>query len=47
MSEQVIKLFGYGLRYFNDAWNIFDMIIVIATILGIILGEYSSYSFGP
>lgn len=37
-SETIIKLIGYGHRYFNDAWNIFDMIIVITTIVGIIMG---------
>jgi len=45
--EFLIKYIGYGKRFFYDSWNIFDMVIVIVTIIGIIMGQYSSYSFGP
>jgi Ion transport protein len=37
-GEFVIKVIGYGERYFKDGWNIFDMIIVILTLLSIIYG---------
>jgi hypothetical protein len=35
--EAVIKLSGYGYRYFKDAWNTFDFIIVIVSIIFIII----------
>ena len=45
--EFIVKYIGYGKRFFYDGWNTFDMVIVIVTIIGIIMGQYSSYSFGP
>ena len=45
--EFVIKLIGYGSRFFIDGWNIFDMVIVFVTIIGIILSSVSSVSVGP
>ena len=33
-----VKIIGYGERYFRETWNIFDMVIVILTIIGIIIG---------
>ena len=45
--EFVIKIIGYGHRFFIDGWNIFDMIIVFVTILGIILSSVSTMSVGP
>ncbi len=38
---------AYGNRYFIDSWNIFDMVIVIATIIGIILSATASSTIGP
>jgi hypothetical protein len=35
--EMVLKLIGLGRVYFLYSWNIFDMIIVIATDLGLLL----------
>jgi hypothetical protein len=35
--EMFLKLIGLGSAYFNVAWNIFDMTVVIGTDLGIIL----------
>ena len=35
--EMFIKLLGLGCGYFDQAWNIFDMIVVIATDIGFIL----------
>jgi len=45
--EFIIKVIGYGERFFIDSWNIFDMVIVFVTILGIILSSVSSTSVGP
>jgi hypothetical protein len=45
--ELLIKLIGFGWRYFRDPWNIFDIIIVIASIVGIILNQTTDDSFGP
>lgn len=40
-GEFMIKIIGFGRRYFKDSWNIFDMIIVILTLVSI---AYSSAS---
>ena len=45
--EFIVKYVGYGKRLFYDGWNTFDLVIVIVTIIGILMGQYSSYSFGP
>jgi hypothetical protein len=47
-SEFVIKIIGYGMRYFKDSWNTFDMIIVVLTLVSIAYGSNSSNSsIGP
>ena len=33
--EFLIKFVGFGYRYFRDAWNTFDMIIVVLTLISI------------
>ena len=35
--EMILKLIGLGSIYFHASWNIFDMVIVIASDLGLIL----------
>jgi hypothetical protein len=35
--ESLIKIIGIGSRYFKDRWNIFDFIVSIISILGIIM----------
>lgn len=35
--EMILKLVGLGNMYFKEGWNVFDMIIVIATDLGLLL----------
>jgi len=35
--EMILKLIGLGKVYFFSTWNIFDMVIVIATDFGLIL----------
>jgi hypothetical protein len=42
-----MKIIGYSVRFFLDPWNIFDMIIVILTLLGIIISSTVNSSFGP
>jgi hypothetical protein len=37
LTEAFIKIVGHGKAYFKEGWNIFDLIIVIASIIGIIL----------
>ena len=37
--EAVVKIIGFGMRYFKDSWNVFDLVIVVITIIGIILSE--------
>ena len=37
ITEFFIKFIGYGERFFKDSWNVFDMVIVIFTIFGIII----------
>lgn len=45
--ELVMKIVGYGYRFFLDSWNIFDLTIVILTISGIIISSFSNSNFGP
>jgi len=46
-AEFFIKIIGYGQLYFREGWNIFDMVIVILTIIGIIIGQSSDLDVGP
>lgn len=47
-GEFILKLIGYGKRYFSDPWNNFDMIIVVLTLISIIYGQSSSNNqLGP
>lgn len=39
--EVSIKIVGYGLRMFKDSWNIFDIVIVLTTLIGIIIKSSS------
>lgn len=45
--ELIIKLLAFGKRYFKDPWNVFDLVIVVFTIVGIILGYSFNTSLGP
>jgi hypothetical protein len=42
--EMVLKLLGLGSHYFDSAWNIFDMIVVILTDAGFVITAYVSGS---
>ena len=35
--EMFLKLIGLGNMYFKEGWNIFDMIIVILTDIGLLV----------
>jgi hypothetical protein len=37
IAESMIKIIGYGDRYFKDSWNVFDMTIAIFTLVSIII----------
>lgn len=45
--EVTIKIVGYGLRMFKDPWNIFDIVIVATTLIGIIIKSSSQGQIGP
>ncbi len=45
--EFIIKISGYGMRFFSDGWNVFDMVIVVVTIVGMILSQSSNSQVGP
>ena len=40
IAEAVIKIIGFGLRYFNNGWNNFDFIIAIICLVGLIVENY-------
>ena len=42
--EMVLKLLGLGGQYFYSAWNLFDMLVVIGTDIGIVLNFTTSGS---
>ncbi|CAF5041901.1 unnamed protein product, partial [Rotaria sp. Silwood1] len=43
--ECIIKLIALNFKYFTIPWNVFDFIIVIASILGQTLGEIMAQFF--
>lgn len=48
--EFIIKIIGYGSRYFKDNWNIFDTVIIILTLAGMVVtfaDKNNSYNIGP
>ena len=45
--ELLIKLIGFGWRCFRDPWNIFDIIIVLASVVGLIFSQTNDDNFGP
>ena len=45
-TEFLIKVAGYGKRLFIDGWNVFDMIVVLVTILGIIMSANQDSNLG-
>jgi Ion transport protein len=45
--EFLMKFIGFGYRYFRDGWNVFDMIIVILTLISITIDQNSNFDMGP
>ena len=45
--EAVMKMVAYGKRYFYERWNVFDFIIVIGSLAGILVGQVTSSQIGP
>lgn len=37
--EAIIKIIAFGGRYFKDGWNIFDLIILIGSLIGVFISE--------
>ncbi len=44
--EASIKLIGLGKNFFKEGWNIFGLIIVLASISGILLSAMTGLNFG-
>lgn len=45
--EAFVKIVAYRKLYFQDGWNIFDFILLLASIAGLIVSaQNSSYSLG-
>ena len=44
--EMVVKLIGFGKKYFSDGWNVFDFSIVISAWLGVLLLEVFAIDVG-
>jgi hypothetical protein len=42
--EMILKLIGLDTQYFYSAWNLFDMMVVIGTDIGILLNIVSAGS---
>ena len=38
--EAIVKMIGFGYRYFNNGWNVFDFIIAIICLMGLIVENY-------
>lgn len=45
--ESILKIFAMREGYFVDGWNIFDFIIVLGTVVGIIISQFSKFNVGP
>ncbi len=43
----IVNLLAYSDRFFNDSWNIFDMLIIVVSWAGILINTVSTYNFGP
>ena len=38
-SECVVKIIGLRFQYFTAGWNVFDFVLVIASIVGIVMED--------
>ena len=39
LTECVVKIIGLRLQYFTAGWNVFDFVLVIASIVGIVMED--------
>lgn len=39
ITEAIVKIIGLRFQYFTAGWNIFDFILVIASIIGIVMED--------
>jgi voltage-dependent calcium channel L type alpha-1D len=42
--EAIMKIVGFGSRYFKDGWNVFDLIIVVGSVVGIFISAFLNVS---
>ena len=40
LLEAIIKIIGFGYRYFKDRWNVFDFFLAITSIVMILTNTY-------
>ncbi|CAD7929440.1 unnamed protein product [Amoebophrya sp. A120] len=45
--EAIMKLFAHRLYYFSDYWNVFDFMLVLSTIVGVVLEFALDIQLGP
>jgi hypothetical protein len=41
MIEIVLKFYAYGVAFFYDAWNLFDFVVVVASVVEVAIGDGS------
>jgi hypothetical protein len=46
LGEACFKIFAFGKQYFKDNWNIFDFSIVVGSIFGLLLKNYTPIDIG-
>ncbi|XP_044211809.1 sodium channel protein type 4 subunit alpha B-like [Thunnus albacares] len=44
--ESILKIIAFGRRYFKDAWNILDFVLVIGSILGLFFSGFMKHYLG-
>ncbi|XP_056021116.1 sodium channel protein 1 brain-like isoform X8 [Ostrea edulis] len=45
--ESVVKIIGLRHHYFRQPWNVFDFVVVILSLVGIVLADVLANSFNP
>ena len=46
VGEAAIRLLGIGFRnYFKDSWNIFDLLVAVGSVLGVIITQNTQLEF--
>ena len=45
--EAMLKIFAMRKAYFYNGWNIFDFLIVLGTIFGVLITQFSGFNVGP